>query len=242
VLTPEALTHVSVVLQAGGEGTRLRPATDTTPKAMLCVGGMPIIERLLRHFVNHGLRSFTVVTRHLGTVIESYVGSLHIEGARIAFLREAEPLGNAGALRLVPETTSATLFAFADLVTDLDPSELLLFHHQSGSDLTLASHWDTHRLQFGELAVEDNRVIGYEEKPLKRFRICSGFAVIAPPLLEFVRGGNGPLGIVDVANNALASGFDVRHWEHQSRWFDINSEAQLRAAELEFAEPIKGRR
>lgn len=213
----------------------MRPVTNATPKALLRVGGIPIIERLLRHFANHGLRSFTIVTRHLGTAIESYVGSLHIKGARIAFLREDEPLGNAGALRLVPETASATLFAFADLVTDLDPAELLLFHHQSGGDLTLASHWDTHRLQFGELAVEDTRVISYEEKPLKRFRVCSGVAVIAPRLLEFVRRGAGPLGIFDVANRALASGFDVRHWEHQSQWFDINSEAQLRAAELEFA-------
>ncbi|MFN2588224.1 MAG: NDP-sugar synthase [Actinomycetota bacterium] len=239
-MTPEALADVSVIIQAGGEGTRLQPATNATPKAMLRVGGMPIIERLLRHLVTHGLRSFTVVTRHLGTVIESYVGSLHIEGARIAFLREHQPLGNAGALRLVRETTSPTLLAFADLVTDLDPSELLRFHTRCGGDLTLASHWDTHRLQFGELAVEGDCVVGYEEKPLKRFRICSGVAVIAPRLLEFVRDGTGPLGIVDVANKALASGFDVRHWEHQSRWFDINSEEQLHAADLEFA-PVKGR-
>lgn len=213
----------------------MRPVTSVTPKALVRVGGVPIIERLLRHFVDHGLRSFTVVTRHLGSAIESYVGSLQIKGARIAFLREDEPLGNAGALRLVPETASATLFAFADLVTDLDPRELLLFHHQSGGDLTLASHWDTHRLQFGELVVEDTRVVAYEEKPLKRFRIGSGVAVIAPRLLEFVRGSTGRLGIFDVANGALAAGFDVRHWEHQSRWFDVNSEAQLRAAELEFA-------
>lgn len=213
----------------------MRPVTNATPKALVRVGGVPIIERLLRHFVDHGLRRFTVVTRHLGNAIESYVGSLDVKGARIAFLREDEPLGNAGALRLVPESPSATLFAFADLVTDMDPSELLRFHHRSGGDLTLASHWDTHRLQFGELVVDGTRVAGYEEKPLKRFRVCSGVAVIAPRLLEFVRGGTGPLGIFDVANKALASGLDVHHWEHQSRWFDVNSEAQLRAAELEFA-------
>jgi NDP-sugar pyrophosphorylase family protein len=228
----ERFGDVHVVVQAGGKGMRLRPATVDVPKPMLPVAGVPMVERLVRSLVRAGADRLTVVTGHRGDVVRRHLAGLRglDRPAAIDFLEEPAPLGNAGALGLVRAERPRVLFLFGDLVTDLDFGELLARHAQGGADVLLTSHYEAHRLQLGELVVEGERVVGYREKPEKRFLICSGIGVFRREVLGVIPTDGTPTGIADLIGLALARGFSVAHWEHGAFWMDVNSPEALRLA------------
>lgn len=233
---------VRVVLQAGGRGERLRPATDHTPKPLLPVAGVPMVERLFRQLLAGGARDFTVITGWLGEQIQAHLTGLPGLPAdlRFHFLQEATPLGNAGALRLVPEGEGPVLLCFGDLVTDLDYGKLLAIHRERGAAVTLTSHTESLRLRLGELLVEGDTVTGYLEKPEKHFLICSGIAVFEPAVLQLIPPDR-PTGLVDVIMAALGAGFEVTHWVHGAFWRDVNSSEALAEADAALRAMDQGR-
>src|SRR4051794_31809295 len=70
------LQYVRVVLQAGGRGERLRPLTLETPKPLLPVAGVPMVERLVRQFAEAGVRRFTILTAWLGEQVQVYLRAI----------------------------------------------------------------------------------------------------------------------------------------------------------------------
>ncbi len=218
--------RVRAVLQAGGRGQRM--GSERVPKPMRRVDGVPMVERLYRQLVGAGVRRTTVVTGWLGDVVEAHVASVAADvGGEVAFVREWTPLGNAGALGLVPRTEPA-LLAFADLVTDLDFAELVRVHRARSADVTLASHPEQVRVRLGEIVAEGDRVEAYLEKPVKTFLICSGVAVFEPAVLALAADAP-PVGISDLVTRALAAGHAVTHWDHGAPWSDVNTPEELEA-------------
>jgi NDP-sugar pyrophosphorylase family protein len=225
------MTSVHAVVQAGGRGERLRPLTDTTPKPLLPVAGVPMIERLVRQLGTCGVPTVTVVTAWLGDLVEAHLRPL-ADIPELSFVREQTPLGTLGALGLVTPRADRTLFLFADLVTDLDFRQLLAVHLERSADLTLASHREGHRLRLGEIESDGDRVTGYSEKPEKLYTICSGIAMLESGLTPLV---DGPAGFPDLVNSAVRAGHTVTHWEHGAFWLDVNSPAALADASEEVA-------
>jgi len=222
---PIAAPGVHAVLQAGGRGERLREVSGDVPKALLRVGGVPMVERLLRQLLQAGVLRVTVITGWKADAIERYLGSLEGLPADLDLrvLREADARGNVGSLaQLTRDDGAPVLLCFADLVTDLDFAKLAQRHRESGVAVTLASHWESHRLTLGELATEGERVVGYTEKPVKRFQICSGIAMFEPVVLDLIDGER-PFGLVDLVRAALEHGHRVVHWEHGAFWRDVNT-------------------
>jgi NDP-sugar pyrophosphorylase family protein len=227
-----SLQDIHVVLQAGGRGSRLHSETKHLPKPMVSVGGIPLVERLLRQFVEAGSRNVTIVTGWQGHVIENHVDTLSdLPGdLRIEFLREVVPRGNVGSLAEVEIGNRLGLLSFADIITDLDFGGLARAHKAVGADVTLAAHWVSHRLPYGELLTEGNLVSGYVEKPEKRFLVCSGIAVFDHQLTTLLGSCTGAVGIFDLIPRAIVAGLKVAYWSHNARWIDVNSSQDIERA------------
>ena len=221
--------NLHLVLQAGGRGDRMASAV---PKPLLRVGGMPMAERLLRQFVASGGRRATVITGWKAEEVEAHFRSLTDlpSGLRLDFLREDRPRGNAGALAAFANRDRPVLLCFADLVTNLDFAVLAAVHSERGCDITLCSHFESHRVRLGELATQGIEVIAYLEKPVKQFLICSGIALFEPQALAHAD-AEAPAGLADVVTGALAAGLTVTHWLHGADWMDVNSPAEIAEAE-----------
>jgi MurNAc alpha-1-phosphate uridylyltransferase len=118
---------VRAMLLAAGRGERMRPLTDTCPKALLEVGGKPLIAWHIERLVRAGVREFVVNLAHLGWMIRERLGDGARFGARIAYSEEGEALETAGgiahALALLTEPVFLALSA--DVFTDY-PFERLL--------------------------------------------------------------------------------------------------------------------
>lgn len=218
---------VRVVIQAGGRGERMGALSTELPKPMLRVGGVPMVERLLRQVVGAGYRSVTVITGWLGERIQEHLESLQdLPDIELRFHAEQGRRGNAGALADLPADSRPTLFLFGDLVTALDFRSLLQVHHAGGAHATLCSHWESHRVRLGELLVQGEEVTAYLEKPWKNFLICSGIAVFEPEVCA-VADKNTPMGLSDLVTRAIEQGLRVRHWTHGAFWMDVNAPEDL---------------
>ena len=231
-------SEVHALVQAGGKGMRLRPATLERPKPMLPVAGVPMVERLLRQLTASSVERITVILGYRGEMVREHLRGLNDlnTAATIDFFEEAEPLGNVGAIGRIEVERPLALLAFGDLVTNLDFGELIARQGRSGTDVLLASHMEEHRLQLGELSVRGERVIGYREKPLKRFLICSGIGVFRRDVLAVIPTNGTPTGISDLITLALQGGFTVAHWEHCAFWMDVNSPEALEIADRRLSE------
>jgi NDP-sugar pyrophosphorylase family protein len=227
------MAQIHAVVQAGGLGQRIRTVAPDTPKPMLAIGGVPMVERLLQQLAAADIRRITVVIGRNGASIRARVLRMLAtlpDGLDVRFHEEAVALGNAGALGEIDTGDDDVLLCFADLVTDLDFAALIAVHRQRRDDVTLASHYEHHQLTLGELLVEGDTVRGYEEKPRKAFLICSGIALFDARAMAVARALPRPYGLSNLVHAALGAHCSVTHWLHGAYWIDVNTPELLERA------------
>ncbi|MFA6003538.1 MAG: nucleotidyltransferase family protein [Elusimicrobiota bacterium] len=125
---------------AAGIGSRLRPLTDQTPKALVEVAGVPMLEIVLRRLIKAGAEGIIVNTFHLAEPVESFLRARDW-GVPIAISREDELLDTGGGLKkAAPFFTDSRPFFLhnADVFSDLDLGRLYRRHVESGALATLA--------------------------------------------------------------------------------------------------------
>jgi mannose-1-phosphate guanylyltransferase len=160
---------MQAVILVGGMGTRLRPLTYETPKQMLPLVGVPMIECVLEALGRHGVTDAVLSLGYLpDRFTEAYPSNL-ISGVRVTYAVEPEPLDTAGAIRYAASFAgvSETFLAVnGDVLTDLDVTKLLAFHRERGAEATIALHPVEDPSHFGVVPTEDDgRVIAFVEKP-----------------------------------------------------------------------------
>lgn len=89
---------MKAMILAAGVGERMRPLTDSTPKPLLEVGGMPLIEHHIARLQAAGFKELVINVSHLGEQIEAYCGAGDRWGVSIAYSREPQPLETAGGI------------------------------------------------------------------------------------------------------------------------------------------------
>jgi NDP-sugar pyrophosphorylase family protein len=234
------MAEVHAIIQAGGAGQRISSVANGLPKPMLAVGGIPMIERLVRQLADSGIGRITVVIGPNGDSIRTRVSRVveSLPRIRLDFHEERVALGNAGVLAEIDTGHDDVLLCFADLVTDLDFNRLRELHARRGCNVTLTSHWEHHQLTLGELVVEGDTVRGYVEKPRKAFLICSGIALFDARAMAVARTLARPFGISNLVAATISAGCSVTHWEHRAYWIDVNTPELLARARDEEAAQV----
>lgn len=218
------------LVMAGGQGLRLRPITESTPKPMLRVAGRPILERIVLHLVGHGIKQISISVNYLGNVIEEHFGDGRAYGCAIDYIREERPLGTAGAIGLLAEPpTDALVVMNGDLVTQADLGALLDVHARRGFAATVGIRRYLHTIPFGCVEREGDRIVGLEEKPTVERDVNTGIYAIAPALAARVPPGE-PLGMPDLLGAALDRGEPLGAFEIADDWIDVGQRDQLERA------------
>jgi dTDP-glucose pyrophosphorylase len=177
----------SVVIMAGGKGTRLLPQTEDCPKPMLLVAGKPILEHIIERAKAEGFSHFILAVYHLSNKIEEYFGDGESLGVRIDYLREKFPLGTAGALSLLnPVPNSPIIVTNGDLITEIHYSDLLEFHELHEASATMAVRTLEWQNPFGVVETDGINIKRYDEKPIFHNQINAGVYVLNPSALTLI--------------------------------------------------------
>lgn len=180
----------SMVIMAGGMGTRLRPHTETCPKPMLLVAGKPMLERIIEKAKLEGFAHFILAIHYLGHMIEEYFGDGSRWEVKIDYLREQSPLGTAGAIGLLrPRPTMPFVVTNGDVLTDIRYSELLDFHLRHDAIATMAVRVHEWQHPFGVVQTRGVDIVGFEEKPIARTHINAGVYALSPDALDMLNDG-----------------------------------------------------
>lgn len=228
-----------VVIMAGGLGSRLQELTRDVPKPMLKVGSRPLLETIVRSYMEQGFRNFYFAVNYKAEQIEAYFGDGAAFGIEIRYLREEQRLGTCGALGLLPEMpTRPIVVSNADLLTKEDFGYMLDHHIEQRADATMAVRSYEMQVPFGVVHEEQGRIEAIEEKPVLRFTVSAGIYVLSPHVIELVPRGvacDMPALFDAVSRHKLST----RCHHINGYWLDIGRLPDYERANLEFSEVFR---
>jgi glucose-1-phosphate cytidylyltransferase len=226
------------VILAGGFGTRLSEETETKPKPMVEIGGLPILWHIMKHFSHYGIKDFLVALGYKGETIKRFFldyyrlqGNLTIELANgrvdvedhrcedwIIRLPDTGLSTNTGGRvkRLQPLLEDETfMVTYGDGVSDVDVGELLAFHRSHGKIATVTAVRPPAR--FGGLVFDGDLVSEFTEKPqIGEGWINGGFLVFEPALFDYLDGDDSSL--ESDALERLAADRQLAAFRHDRFW------------------------
>lgn len=222
-----------VVIMAGGEGQRLRPLTEGTPKPMLPVGEAqtPLLEVVLDQVRQAGFSRVMMAVNYQSDKIESHFGDGSAHGLEISYVHEQEKLGSAGALQLVREQLDRPFIVMnADLLTKVSLDTLLRFHLEEKNVITVGVRQYVLEVPYGVVQLEDTRVTGLEEKPSHQFYVNAGIYAVSPEAIELIPDGRAEFNMTDLIDWAFekdrrVGGFPIREY-----WLDVGQVADYERA------------
>lgn len=184
-----ALKHVGkVVILCGGRGTRLQERTHSIPKAMVEIGGRPILWHVVRIYAAQGLRRFVLCTGHLGDQIEEFVATRPWEEeVEVECVDTGADTPTGGRIKLVADRLEGRTFCatYSDGVADVDLASLVRFHCGHGDAATMTVVRPPS--QFGVAELDGSgRVSGFEEKPRMDHWVNGGFFCFEPAVLDYL--------------------------------------------------------
>jgi dTDP-glucose pyrophosphorylase len=186
LLAPVRRSNLMVIM-AGGQGSRLRPHTEGHPKALLPVGGKPMLEHIIERAKAEGFQHFVLAIHYLGHMLEEYFGDVGRWHVQIEYVREPTPLGTAGAIGLLnPRPQEPFLVSNGDVLTDIRYGELLDFHCHHAATATMAVRLHEWQHPFGVIRTNGVDIVDFEEKPIARSHINAGVYVLEPAALDIL--------------------------------------------------------
>ena len=161
---------VKAMVLAAGEGTRLRPLTLNTPKVLLPIGGVPLIEHTLLWLKNHGVDEAAVNLYHLGEKIKDFLGDGSGFGVKVVYSPEVTLLGTAGGVKKMEHFFGDTfVVVYGDVLTDFDLSDMLSFHQGNNCLATIAILEVASAGSVGVVEMnQEGRLLSFVEKPSHR--------------------------------------------------------------------------
>jgi len=184
LVSPKKIPNTMVIM-AGGKGTRLGKYTKNCPKPLLPVNGKPMLEQIIERAKLQGFERFVISINYLGQMIEDYFNDGEKWNVKIDYIKEDKPLGTAGALRLLsPKPQLPIIVSNCDIMTDIHYGRLLDFHNSHNADATMAVRIHEWENPYGVVQTKGIDILDFEEKPVVRSNINAGVYVLEPSVID----------------------------------------------------------
>ncbi len=225
---PVAMPEQAVIL-VGGLGTRLRPLTYRTPKALLPVVNRPLISYELEWLRRAGVRQVLLAVGYQADILRGALGQGSAWGLDLAYVEEEEPLDTAGALKNCAARLHGRFWALnGDLIFDFDPAPMVRQHCQKGAVLSLTLRRVEDISPFGLILRDEcGQVTGFLEKvsedPTGQRTVNAGVYLMEPEALESVPPGRPWSNERNLFPGLVASGATVLGFlpETMPYWLDV---------------------
>jgi dTDP-glucose pyrophosphorylase len=214
---------ISAVIMAGGLGMRLRPLTLNTPKPMLKVGDIPILEINIKRLTQYGVKEIFLCIGYLKEQIMDYFGDGSRWNCSIRYIEENEPMGTIGALSLIQHFSNENVLLFnADLLSNIDFEEMYLKYSQTDSNICIATIPHKVTLPYAVLEEKNDQIKSLVEKPTYTFQANAGFYLFNRDLLSTIP-QNTFYNATDFVEKALENRQTVQSFPILGYWNDIGS-------------------
>lgn len=223
--------NMEAVLLVGGQGTRLRPLTETTPKPMLPLAGIPFITHQILRARQAGAEHVVLATSYKAEMFREHFGGGRDLGITLTYAVEDEPLGTGGAVRNAAEHLRGdgpVVVLNGDVLGGLDLTAMVRSHRRQDADLTLHLRRVPDPAAYGVVSTgPDGRVLAFAEKTDRPAtdQVNAGTYVFSRPALFSIPAGR----VVSLERETfpalIAEGRRVRSLRDDAYWLDIGTPA-----------------
>lgn len=177
---------ISVVIMAGGRGTRLEPFTNILPKPLIPINNKTLIENIIETFENQNFVNFTVIANYKSHILKAYFKE--IKKNKIKFIVEKNPLGTAASIKLLKDKVSDTfILSNCDIIAKMQYQDILEFHNTNKNDLTLLSSSMSYTIPYGVCLLDKKgNLKKLDEKPNNDFFVNVGLYVINKKIIKYI--------------------------------------------------------
>ena len=220
----------SVLIMAGGIGSRLRPQTTYCPKPMLEINGKPILEIVIENCIKHGFKEFFLSVNYLKEIIIKHFQDGSKWGININYLEENKPLGTAGSLSLLPENLKHDILVInGDVLTKFNLQKLLEFHSNHKATATLSVREYIMNVPFGVINTNGVDVTKMIEKPSYKQNVNAGVYALNPSVLNLLNKDE-KIDMPELLERLISSKRKVIACPIHEYWLDIGQPETLEEA------------
>ena len=233
---------MKALILAAGLGTRLRPYTNHTPKALFTISDRPLLDITITRLIAAGCEAIIINTHHLPDRIESFIAQQSYE---IPVLTRFEPqiLGTGGAIRNVSDFWNDQPFMVinGDIVTTIDFRQVYDFHRQHFHPATLVlvndPEWNTVACDADDFVVEFQHRSEALNRSTATALTFTGIQVLDPEILEFIP-PEVPSSSIDAYTRMIAKGKKIKVFiAKNAYWKDIGTAERYKLAVFETLAP-----
>lgn len=227
---------LKAILLTGGLGTRLYPLTLIIPKPLLMFGDKTIAEHILNWLKENGIRDVIIATSRKKELFKLFLGK--IKGIRIEYVESEKPLGTAGQLRHAARNMKkAFIVVYGDGIIKADLRKMIEFHRRNKPLATIMAMQVEEKLKYGYLEFdENNNLLKWEEKPVKRGWISVGCYILEPRFLKYIP--EEVYGMDEAFRNALRAGEKILVFKAEGKYIDLGDRDSYYKAVSELKEEI----
>jgi len=203
----------------------MRPLTYLMPKAMLPIGGKPLLERTVNWLKGYGVREVVLCVAYLKNQIIEYFGDGSKFGVSIEYAEADMPLGTGGQLKTAERHLSGDFLAMnGDIVTTLNLDSLVYFHESRRGDGTIALKKFEVKIPYGYITVDsDSTIMNFQEKPVLSFFANAGVYVLRSDVFDFIPSNSVVSLETDVFPKMIAAGKRLNSYYEDAYWADVGT-------------------
>jgi mannose-1-phosphate guanylyltransferase len=226
---------VEAIVLVGGQGTRLRPLTITTPKPMLPVAGVPFVAHQLARLAAAGVDRVVLATSYRAEVFAEHFGAGDALGLRLDYVTETEPLGTGGGIRNVADALHSApdapvVVLNGDVLSGHDIARQLSVHAGAEAAATLHLVQVADARAFGSVPTDAaGRVTAFVEKSPEPVsdQVNAGCYVFRRDVIDAIPAGR-PVSIERETFPALlAAGETLVGYVDNDYWLDLGTPATI---------------
>lgn len=228
----QTLIPADAVLMAGGEGKRLRPLTEHTPKPLLKVGDKPIIEYNIDRLINFGIKKISLSINYLGDQLVEYFGNGESKNIEIAYVKETKPLGTIGSILLIDGFKHDDIIVMnSDLLTNIDFYDFYKVYKEAKADMAVAATSYSVDIPYGVLETGDGlEVKAIKEKPKYTYYSNAGIYIIKKSLVDMIP-KDSFFNITDLMEKVLSMNLKLINYPINGYWLDIGKHDDFKKAQ-----------
>lgn len=220
--------NLPVVINAGGRGSRLDPFTKVLPKPLIPVGEIPIIELIMKEFLEFGCNDFHIIVNYKKELMKAYFADANKE-YKVTWYDEDKPLGTGGGLSLLKgKLKGSFFFVNCDVLLKVDYGDILSHHKKEKNVITMVCANKSLNIPYGVVkAQDDNQLLDMEEKPSYSFLTNTGIYILESEILKDIVDETA-IGFPDIVELEKDKGRRVGVYTvNEDAWMDMGQLSEL---------------
>ncbi len=225
------MSDLTAILLCGGKGERLKPFTDSMPKALVPLNGRPLLYHLLKYLGSAGVRRFVICVGYKAEAIESFIRENADPAWEMTCVNSGDVSMTDRILDARPHVHGQAIICYGDTLANVDLPALREEHAARGALVTLTTY-PLHS-PFGIVDVDaEKRITNFVEKPCLPYWINIGFMLCEPEAFDSL---NPQSDMIEFLSGLARRGALYAH-QHAGKHLTVNTEKDRALAETQLIE------